>query len=200
MFSQERLHYFYLYISCSAIFFMLGLAVCYLLPQDSSIYISIQNKVTDTVYGCSSFTISSVIASFTQETKFVLFAFIATFCIHRHSIFFVLNAYKGISSGICTSCFLRIVKNGIINARFEVFGCFIFTALSVASVCLLCLYCAHSIIYSKKLMYPVKLKSTLKRKDTIAYIFDTLAFSGAVLIIILLKHGNLLVTVSSKGM
>jgi len=49
-------------------------------------------------------------------------------------------------------------------------------------------------------MYPVKLKSTLKRKDTIAYIFDTLAFSGAVLIIILLKHGNLLVTVSSKGM
>ena len=200
MYSQERLHYFYLYISCSAIFFLLGLTLCYILPQGSSIYTSIQNKVTATVIGCNSFSLSSVASSFTQEIKFIFFAFIAAFCIYRHSLFCILSAYKGISSGICTSCFLRIVKNGIIDARFEIFGCLMFTVLSVAAVCLLCLFCTHSIIYSKKLIYPVKIQSTLKRKDTVTYILDTFAFCGAVLVIILLKHGNLLFTVSSKGM
>ena len=200
MFSQERLHYFFLYISCAAVLFLSGLIVCYLLPSGSYFFQTLENAVYNTTVSFCKINPSSLITSYAQEFKFFLFISAATFCIHRHIIFYIITAYKSFTSGLCTACFLKAVKHNVIVLNFETLGCFTFTLLTVLSIVLLCLFCAHSMLYSKRIVYPVKISFLIKRKDISRYIIDFFAVCGIVLIILLLKQGNLYLTVSTKGL
>ncbi len=189
--TQNKLHFSFIYIICSAVFFSIGLTVCYALPSGSFLYQGLQNSIINNILNCSYFSLSAIVSSFLGETKYFFFALIATFTLHRHLIFTCLVSYKGFLTGTCSACLIRTVKYGNINAKYEVVGCLISVLLAVAVLCILCLFCSYSLIYSKKLVYPLRFKSLIKRKDTYLFLINFFSVCGAVFILVLFKHGNL---------
>ena len=200
MHKQNLTAFFLLYISVSALFFFIGIIFCYILSPNSHLYSLLEHNVVSSVLNARSFELFSVASSFAGELKYLFFIFVSTFCTKRSPLFCLASAYKGLSVGLCSAILLRAVKLGNVVARFKVFGCVGFVVLSVANICLLCYTCTLAIIYSKNIIYPPKIKSLLKRKDTLYFLLSFLALSGASFLIILLKHGNLFLLVSSKGL
>lgn len=200
MHKQNLSAYFLSFISVSALFFLIGLTVCYILSPDSRLFSLLENNVVSSVISARSFDIFTLSASFADELKYLLFIFVTTFCVKRLPFFCLVSAYKGFTSGVCSAIFLRAVKIGAVIVRFKSFGCMLFIVFWVANLCILCYTCASAMIYSKSIIYPPKFKSLLKRKDTIKFLFNFLALCGASFLIILLKHGNLFMLISTKGL
>ena len=197
---QTLTSYFLIYVSVSALFFLVGLTFGYILSPDSHIFSLLENNVVSSVLSASEFEISTISSSFFEELKYLIFVFITTFSIKRTYFFSLAVAYKGISAGLCSAIFLRAVRLGALAVRFKVFGSLAFTLLSVANICLLCYTCTLAMIYSKNIIYPPKLKSLLNRKDTFIFLINFLTLCGAGFLIILLNHGNLFLLISSKGL
>ncbi len=197
---QNLTAYFLLYISISALFFLIGLIFGYILSPDSPVYSLFETNVVTSVLSAQGFEISTISSSFFEELKYLFFIFITTFSIKRTYFFSLVSAYKGISAGLCSALLLRAVKFGTIVMRFKIIGSIGFVIISVANICLLCYTCSQAMVYSKNIIYPTKIKSVLKRKDTLKFLINFLALVGASFLIILLNHGNLFLTVSPKGM
>lgn len=197
---QNFISFFLLYISVAALFFLIGLVVCCLLSPASHLYSLLENNVLSSVSEASSFEISMISASFLGELKYLFFIFITTFSINRAYFFAFATAYKGISAGLCSAALLRAVKFGSLAARFKIFGSVAFVIVSVANICLLCYTCSQAMIYSKSIIYPPKIKSLFKRKDTLLFLLNFLAVIGASFLIVLLNYGNLFLLISPKGM
>lgn len=197
---QNLTAYSLLYTSVSALFFLIGLIFSYTLSPNSHLYSLLENNVVSSVLNARSFEISTISASYLGELKFLFFIFITTFSTQRAYFFALASAYRGISAGVCSAIFLRAVKLGSIAVRFKTFGCAGFVIVSVANICLLCYTCSQAMIYSKSIIYPPKIKSLLKRKDTLNFLINFLALIGASFLIILLNHGNLFLLISPKGL
>ncbi len=197
---QNLTAYFILYISVSALFFIFGLIICYILSPDSHLYSLLENNVVSSVLTARSFDVLSVSSSFLGELKYLFFILVTTFCTKRNTLFCLASAYKGFSVGLCSATLIRAVKLGNIVAHFKIFGCVGFVVLSVANICLLCYTCTLAMLYSKSIMYPPKIKSLIKRNDLLYFLLNFLALCGASFLIILLKHGNLFLLISSKGL
>lgn len=198
--NQNLTAYFLLYISVSALFFIFGLVFAYVISPDSHIFSLLENNVVSSVLSARNFEINTISSSFWKELKYLFFIFLTTFSIKRTYFFALASAYKGVSAGVCSAIFLRAVKIGSLSLNFKYFGCVAFVIVSVANICLLCYTCSQAMIYSKNIIYPPKIKSLLKRKDTLIFLINFLALIGASFLIILLNHGNLFLTVSPKGM
>lgn len=197
---QNKTHFFFVYIICSALLFLSGLAVCYALPAHSALYRALEEKITDILSENRFISFRNISLSFSQELKYMFFGLVASFCTQRHILFCFTSAFKGMVTGLGCGVIMRSVKLGHIDASYEVFACFVFVVLSVASISLLCYFFSESMIFSKRLVYPPKIKIILKRKDTYSYLITFFAICGAILLVIILKQGDLFFMISPKGM
>lgn len=198
--TRDRQYYLFLYILFSAVFFVLGNFVCYSLPENTSMYSELKVTVTKCITQACPISFSKVIYSFIGELKLPLFIFVAAFTNKRLPLHCMAVSCNGFTNGLCSACFMRVLKDGFLTARYEVLTAFCFTVLQVCTLILLCIFGTYAIVFSKKTLFPIRFGILLKQKSTYRFLTDILALCGILLVIIILKHGNLTLMISSKGM
>lgn len=196
---NQKTHIFLVYSVYSAAFFALGVLIFYLLPENSLIYRGIDDGIYRNITSNLHLSFSATASTFADEVKYPLFIFVAVFTARRNLLFISLLSYKGFMTGAGLTCVMRAVKQGIYDTVSPSLLCFVYSAVSVSLLGLLCYFCVESIWFSKKLIYPPKLRTVAKRRDTVRYIFIFFAVCGALLLITIIKHGNLLLMISPKG-
>lgn len=193
---KENLHYLFVYIIFSSAFFIPGLFLTLALPSESVIYKTLlQNfELVKSVSSTSRFFVDlpMLISSFLGELKYLLFVFIACFTVHRHLLFVLLNSYRGFIAGVGCSLFLRVITIDNTTVMLPFITGIIFIVMNVCNVIILSKFSADSMMFSKKIIYPLKFSYFFKRKDTYSHLFRLLALCGAEFIITLLKIGNML--------
>jgi len=191
--TYNKIHFFFVYIVFSAIFFVMGLTLCYSIPIDSFIYSGLEEnfiKGLDGIKDSAFFSLTNIIPVFLAEMKYVLFIIFASFTKHRGYIFPALVSFKGFVIGISVACLMRSIKFGNVDVEYEFLFCSVFVILSVCLISVICWLSATSLLYTDRLIFPLKINLIIKRKDTYAYLLDILAVCGALFIIVLLKIGN----------
>ena len=198
--SFEKTRYIFIFTVISAVFFLFGLVMIFSLPSDSILYEGLENTVSDIAFLNSKKTdridLSVFISSFFSEIKYLFFAFISCFSFHRYKLFIALNSYRGLLSGFGCALFLRTEILDAQFGRITFLSAFTFIAVCVSYVIILCVYCSECLLFSRKIIYPIKLSVFFKRRDTYSFIFSFLAFCGAVLIITFIKIGNMFFIIS----
>ena len=197
---QNKLQIFKVYLIITASLYGIGLITGYLLNGNSLIFSNLESALSSSLQSFGAFRLSNVTASFGSELFYLAFILFATLTVYRPYLYCCAVAYKGILAGLFGAVFMRVMKGGPTETRFEIPGCMIFSALTALTLCLLCWLCAEGSLFSRHIIYPPKLKYLLKRKDTYSFLSVFLAICGAVLIIIILKQGDLFLMLSPKGM
>ena len=160
----------------------------------------LEASVADAVSSSGESMLNAISSAFADELKYYLLIGVAMFSSARDTVYCILSAFKGITAGICCACVMRAIRSGAFAHANALLGCPLLIVLSVAGILLLCLCCSVSHGFSKRTVYPPRLRFLLKRKDTYSYLLSFFAICGAALIIILLKYGNLHLLISPKGM
>ena len=191
--SYNKTHFFFTYIVFSSVFYIIGLTLCYALPEESSFYRGLENTLTNNLVGnkhISFFRLSELIPVFLEEAKFVIFILCASFTKYRELIFPFLVSYKGFINGIGVCCLMRAIKYGRIQTDYSFIYSTIFVILSVCLISVICWTCVICLDYSRHLIYPLRFNLLIKRKDTYSFLLDILAICGILFIIVFLKIGN----------
>lgn len=198
--ASEKTRLLFVFSCVSAVFFLAGLVITLSLPSASFIFNGLQKAVLDIAeINSVSSTFKKIglfISSYFDEAKLFLFVFLACFTTHRSKFFICVCAFKGASSGIGCSLFLRTLPFFEVSGWHSFISSIVFVLTSVCSVILLILFCTKATLFSKKIIYPIKISSFLKRKDTKLFIFDLFAFCGLLIVIMFLKVGNLFSIIS----
>lgn len=182
---------FIVYIAFASLFFITGCILCYLIPEGSFFYSGLKNTLVGNLKDTNPLSVYLIASAFAKEIKYIFFALASTFTAHKQKLFPLLIAYRSLLNGSCSSCLIKEIKLGTIKVDNEIFGCFIFIVSTVGALSILCLLCASSLKYSEKLIYPAKLTTILKRKDTYLFLLDFLSCCGAVLLLIIIKQWSL---------
>ena len=198
--ARDRQHYLCLYLLFSAVFFVLGNLICYSLPGNASFISQLKATVSECITQACPISFSKTVYSFMGEMKLPLFILAGAFTSKRLPLHCLAVSYSGFAKGLCSACFMSLLKEGVLTARYEVLTAFCFTLLQVCTVGLFCFIGAHTIMFSKKTLFPLRFGILLKQKSTYRFLIDILALCGILLVIIILKHGNLTLMISSKGM
>lgn len=186
--AQSKTELFFVFIIFSSVFFVGGLAISYAIPIDSALYTLFENSLSEVFSSCKSFSIGMLSSSFCGELKYLLFILVGGFSSYRKLLFTAVCSLKGLLTGIYSACLMRSIKLDRISVQNELFGCLIFVLLSVFVICALCFCCCKTYAFAKKQMYPIKIRSFLKRRDTYCFAVDFFAICGAVLIATALKY------------
>lgn len=194
-----KAHIFLIYSLYAAAFFVAGVLLFYLLPEGNFIYLGVSDGIYRNISSNTQITFSSLASTFAREVKYIIFIFAAVFTAKRHFLFISLLSFKGFLTGAGIACFMRELKCGVYNTVSAPLVCFVYTVISVSALCVLIYFCGESLWFSKKLIYPPKFKSVVKRKDSITYLFLFFALCGVLLLITIIKHGNLMLMISPKG-
>ena len=198
--NKDKLHYLFTYVITSAAAFLVGLVFVLTLPSDSLFYQWLLKSFDDTKLIISDYesvlSLSMIVPSFIAEIKYLIFVFLACFTLHRYFIITALNAYRGLVAGVGCSLFLRIVSINVSSGLKCFLSSLLFVVLSLCFVLIVSKFSANSILFSKKIIYPVKLSVLFKRTDTYSHLFELLALCCIDFIITLIKVGNLIFTIS----
>lgn len=198
--SSEKTRLLFVFSVISAVSFLIGLVITFSLPAGSFIYNGLERAVLDIskLNSNSEFSekIGVFISSYFDEIKLLLFAFLSCFSIHRSKLFIGVCAFKGITSGIGCGLFLRTLPYFEHSEWLSFLSAIIFVTSTVGCVLFLIYFCVKGSLFSKRVIYPIKFLPFLKRKDTRLFILDLLAFCGALIVILLLKIGNLFIIIS----
>ena len=198
--ASEKTRLLFIFSCVSAVFFLTGLVITFSLPAGSFIYNGLERAVLDiskiNLEANSLEKIGIFISSYFDEAKVFLFAFLACFSIHRSKFFIGACAFKGIVSGIGCSLFLRSLPFFEKSGWHSFLSALFFVLTSVGGVVLLIWFCTKASMFSKKIIYPIKILPFLKRKDTGLFILDLFAFCGMLIVIMFLKVGNLFFIIS----
>ena len=196
---SNKLHYIFTYTIYSASFFVLGLILVNILPETSYIYQGILRSFSEieVVYSNKNLFDSTLLFSlFTSELKYLIFIFISCLCVYRNLIIIVINSYKGFVTGIGCALFVRIISLNTQSQTLAFITSLLYIILSLCLIFANTLFSTDSMLYSRRIIIPVKITTLLKRKDTYSQLFKLLVFCGAIFIITLIKMGTLLYTVS----
>lgn len=188
---KEITHYIFVFSCFSAVFFVLGLVLSFLIPKNSLFSNSVlkyifdfteQNFAEDFNYSISLF-----VSSFLFEIKYLFFALLCSFSTQKQKLLPIVVSYKGFTSGFGCAYYLSGLKGtGVFNIGDFICGLtFIFSC--VGFIFVLCWLCSQATIYSTKIIYPFKLKTLFKRKDFYAFLLDFSALIGTDFILTIIK-------------
>ena len=193
--NNDKINFYFVLITFSALFFTFGLALFYLLPADSYFYQAFENSLSKDLLNFE-YTFSSVAFALSKVLKYYLFALISLFSSYKERYMVGLLAFRGLFIGITSACLMRGAKSGSIYINHGFLSTFIFILLSVMHICILAYACVRATAYSKRLVYPIQPINVIKRKDTYLFLLDYASFAGIAIIIELFIMGNYLLMVS----
>ncbi|MBR5314418.1 MAG: hypothetical protein IKU45_03275 [Clostridia bacterium] len=198
--SPENTRLLLTFSAVSAIFFIVGLFTLLSIPSNSFIYIGLERAVIGiSKLNANASTVEKIgtfISSYFDEAKLLLFVFLSCFTIHRFKFFIGLCAFKGIASGMGCGIFLRTLPHFELSGWTSFFSSIIFVSTSVCSLLLVIYFCINAFSFSKRIIYPIRISPFFKRKDSRLFILDLFACEGILIIIMLLKIGNLFFVIS----
>lgn len=192
---QNKQHFFFTFVVFSCIFFVFGLSFCYFIPYDSFIYSLLENALINNLNKLS-FNIYTFLSAFLGEMKYFLFILLALFSNYRYKFLILLASYRAFLFGISSACLMRSIKIGSLYINHSFIYCFIFVLLIVTMICTLCYACCEAIIFSNKIIYPIRLKAIAKRKDSYLFLLNFAALCGVVAIVTFLIIGIIYLMIS----
>ncbi len=196
---KEELHHLFSFTVFSAIFFVLGLVIVISLPETSRIYMGLSQSFYEIkpFYSANKgfFDTTLTISIFYSEIKYLIFIFMSSLCMQKKLLLIAINSYKGFITGVGCSLFVRIISVDTNTTFIAFLLSIIYIILSVSTVLINSKYSVSSIMFSKKIITPVRIKTLLKRKDTYNQLSELLVLGGILFIITLIKIGTLLYAV-----
>ena len=193
---KDKYYYFSIFIAVSALSFLLGLTAFTLVRETSWLYNSFSDSFFDIhrmiSQNKSHFNVGIILKDFVFEIKYVLCIFIMGFTRYRNTLVPSVLAYKGFVSGIGCSLFFRIVLQKAPDFKTLIFGGIVFCIINALTVLCLCLFASYDMIYSKKIILPIKFSNLIKRRDTRTILTEICAYIGVLLIVSVIKSLNLM--------
>ncbi len=193
--SRDKQHLFFTFVVFASCFFVLGLSFCYFIPFDSFIYSLLEKALINNLNKIS-FSLYSFLYAFLGEMKYFLFVLIALFSNYRYKFLILLVSYRAFLFGISSACLMRCVKMGSLYINYSFIYCFLFVFLIVALICTIIYACCEALLFSSKIIYPIRPKAIVKRKDTYMFLLNFAAICGVVAIVIFLIIGIIYLMIS----
>ncbi len=192
---RNKQHFFFTFVVFSSLFYFIGLSFCYFIPYNSFIYSLLENALISNLNKLN-FSMYSFLFAFLGEMKYFLFILIALFSNYRYKFLILLVSYRAFLFGISSACLMRCIKTGTLYVNHSFLSCFVFVLLIVSLICVICYACCEAILFSAKVIYPIRLKTIAKRKDSYIFLLNFAAICGVVAIVIFLIIGLIYLMIS----
>jgi len=171
-----------------------------LINADSDIYKltadSIETNVTSFSHLEKNEKLIVLAENYSEEIKYVLFAFVASFSIYSGKMCVILCSFKGLISGYCSSVAINSIRSGNIPSQYPFLSCVFITFSCVAYLVMLAVFCMICVDFSQKALNGFSFKKIIKKRSFYIHVLNFVCMCGICALILFIRYINCVYLIS----
>lgn len=197
-FDKQKFQQIFPLIIFSSALYLIGCIIIFLLSEKSFLYGGLIKGFSSVLCSMSFSTFEEAFKQFCSlflfEFKFIALAVCLAFCSYRHYAMIVLCSVKGFLSGFGCSLLLRFLENSVKTQPIIALCSIGYILCTIIGILALCFFSSNCLNFSKRFIFPLKIKILFKRKDTYSFVFEILCFIGIMISLTVVKLVTLMLT------